>query len=69
MTLLSDNGVTVIGDQLAVVSMMLDQRIPAIVNGDLSAAEVTYLYNRITTLAEAGDFEGTVNRARALAGS
>lgn len=67
VTLLGDNGATVIGDQLAVVSTMLDQRIPAILNGDLTAEEVTYLYTRITTLADKGEFAGLLERARKIA--
>lgn len=64
VTLLKDKGAAEHKDHLAVVSMMLDQPIPALAN--LSADEVTYLYNQVDRRSHA-EFAGMVDRARRIA--
>jgi hypothetical protein len=62
VTMLKDNGVKDSShDLLAVVSLLLDERLPAL--SDLTAEEVTYLYSRIPELVSGGDFAGTIERA------
>jgi hypothetical protein len=63
-TLLKDKGALEHADQLAVVSTMLDQPIPAL--GNLAAAEVTYLYSRVDGLTHK-EFAELLERARRIA--
>lgn len=64
-TLLKDSGAESHTDQLAVLSLMLDQPIPAL--NVLSADEATYVYSQVEKKAKAGEFVGTLERARKIA--
>jgi len=64
VTLLKDKGALEHSDHLAVVSTMLDQPIPAL--GNLSAAEVTYLYNQVDRRTHQ-EFAELLERARRIA--
>jgi len=62
VTMLRDNGVPDSTHAfLAVVSLLLNERIPAL--SDLTDQEVRYLYARIPELVDGGNFAGTVTRA------
>lgn len=62
VTMLKDNDVPDnTHARLAVVSLLLNERVPAL--SDLTDQEVTYLYSRIPELVSGGDFAGTIKRA------
>lgn len=63
--LLSDNGAEAREDKLAVLSLMLDQPIPAA--NVLSADEATYVFTQLEKKVAAGEFAGTLERARRIA--
>lgn len=63
--LLSNNGATEREDKLAVLSLMLDQPIPAA--NVLSAEEATYVFAQLEKKIAAGEFAGTLERARRIA--
>jgi len=63
--LLDANGAEAREDKLAVLSLMLDQPIPAA--NVLSDAEATYVFNRIETKVQAGEFAELLERARRIA--
>ena len=63
--LLDDNGAKAREDKLAVLSLMLDQNIPAA--GVLSADEATYVFTQLERKVAAGEFAGTLERARRIA--
>jgi hypothetical protein len=65
VNLLNDNGATTRNDQLAVVSLLVDERVAGL--KDLMVKEHAYLMKRIPELVAAGDFAGTVERARQAA--
>jgi hypothetical protein len=62
-TLLADNGVDQRADQVAVASLLLDERISML--ADLRVHEGRYLAKRIPELVAAGTFPDTITRARA----
>lgn len=65
--LFADNGVDQRVDQVAVASLMLDERVPMM--SDLRVREGRYLAKRIPELAAAGTFTDTIARARAAMSS
>ena len=63
--LLTNNGATEREEKLAVLSLLLDQNIPAA--NVLSAAEATYVFNRIEKKVADGEFAELLKRARRIA--
>jgi hypothetical protein len=65
VNLLNDNDVKTRVDQLAVVSLLVDERVAGL--KDLVVKEHRYLMRRIPELVAGGDFAGTIERARQAA--
>ncbi|MGW4525134.1 hypothetical protein [Amycolatopsis sp. NPDC004378] len=65
VNLLNDNEVKTRNDQLAVVSLLVDERVAGL--KDLRVQEHAYLMKRIPELVAGGDFAGTIARARQAA--
>lgn len=65
VNLLNDNDVKTRVDQLAVVSLLVDERVAGL--KDLRVKEHVYLMRRIPELVAGGDFAGTIERARQAA--
>lgn len=65
VNLLNDNGATTRNDQLAVVSLLVDERVAGL--KDLTVREHAYLMKRVPELVAGGGFAGTIERARQAA--
>ena len=65
VNLLNDSNVKVRADQLAVLSLLIDERVAGL--NDLTVGEHRYLMSRIPELIAAGTFAGTIERARQAA--